>query len=48
MKIFKQNSSNALKVLLDVIPKIAKEDWTKTLEDYKVCLYVKEQKQWSY
>ncbi|XP_076091416.1 S-methyl-5'-thioadenosine phosphorylase-like [Mytilus galloprovincialis] len=35
MKIFKQNSSNALKVLLDVIPKIAKEDWTKTLEDYK-------------
>lgn len=33
MKIFKQNASNAQKLLLDVIPKIAKEDWTKTLEE---------------
>lgn len=35
MKIFKQNATNALKLLLDVIPKIAKEDWTKTLQQYK-------------
>lgn len=37
MKIFKQNASNAQKLLLDVIPKIAKEDWTKTLEENQVC-----------
>lgn len=35
MKIFKQNSTNAQKLLLDVIPKIAAEDWTKTLEENK-------------
>jgi hypothetical protein len=36
MKIFKQNATNALKLILDVIPKIAKEDWTKTLQQYEV------------
>ena len=36
MKTFAMNAANGKKVLLDVIPKIAKEDWTETIQGHVV------------
>nr|XP_054764998.1 S-methyl-5'-thioadenosine phosphorylase-like [Lytechinus pictus] len=36
LKTFKMNAANGKKVLLDVIPKIAAEDWTETIKEHEV------------
>ena len=38
MKTFSMNAANGKKILLDVIPKIAKEVWTETVAMHEVIL----------
>ena len=36
LKTFKQNADRGMKVLLDVIPRLAKQDWTAVIQECRV------------
>ena len=40
LKTLKENGVNATKLIVETVPMIASEDWTKTLQENKVCVCV--------